>query len=400
MVTREKFLPTKASKSRCCLLIGVMICLYLLENASITSFIDSRIFNYIIKPILWIGVAYIVWLLPKVRAKGLLKLRSFLNWWAFNFAVIYIMVSVVAGMIDGFGKSPYSHSPIGIITNIIFIGSMLVGREFIRSFIVNNLTKDEKYLIFILVALFMTITNISLNRFTHLNGKVEIVKFIAQYFAPEFSQNLLVTYLVYLGGALPAIIYLGIVQGFHWLCPILPDLKWITKALIGVLCPVFFLMSMQSIYLEESKEILKREKDKESTISWIITSILSIAIIWFAVGVFPIYPSVIATGSMEPMIKPGDVIIVKKIDGNNVKIGEVIQFRRDNILISHRVIEIKEDDQGKSYRTKGDNNSAPDSDFVKPEQIKGKITYVVPKIGWPTLLMKSKEDIPLEKIVF
>lgn len=400
MVIRERFLPTRPSRGRCILLIGIVISLYLLENASIISLIDGQVFNYIIKPTLWLGLAYMVFSLPKVRAKGKLKLRGFINWWAFNFAVIFIVISVFAGFVDGLGKSPYSHTPIGIIMNITFIGATLIGREFVRAYLVNNLARNESYLIFILVAVFMTVTGISLNRLTNVNGSVELVKFIAQHFAPDFCHNLLATYLVFLGGPLASIIYLGTVEGFHWLSPILPDLKWITKALIGILCPIFCFMAIQSLYFDASKELKKRDKDEESPFSWMVTSIISIAIIWFAVGVFPIYPSVVATGSMEPMIKPGDVILVRKIDGNDVKLGDVIQFRRDSILISHRIIEIKEDDAGKSYRTKGDNNSAPDTELVSPAQIKGKIMHVVPKIGWPTLLLKSKDDIPLDEIVF
>jgi signal peptidase I len=128
-------------------------------------------------------------------------------------------------------------------------------------------------------------------------------------------------------------------------------------------------------------------------------------IIWFAVGVFPIYPSVIATGSMKPMIKPGDIILVKKIvdmDGiNSLKEGDVIQFQRDSMLISHRIIEVVNDEkEGIQFITKGDNNSGEDTDFVRPEDIKGTIEQVVPKIGWVTLLIKSDKDVDLDKIEF
>lgn len=401
MNIREKFLPTKQSKNRCFLLLGLIIFIYFLENSAIRSFIDSRILNYFIKPVLWGGGVYLVWLFPKIHPKGLLKLKGFINLWAFNFAVVYIIISVIAGLIDGFGKSPYSHSVIGILMNIIFVGSKLLGREFIRSFIVNNSTKKENYFIFILIALFMTFTKIPLNKFIEISSFKGAIMFFAQYFAPEFSLNLLATYLVFLGGPLPSIIYLGVIEGFHWFSPILPDLKWITTALIGILIPVFCLMIMQNLYNNSAKKLKRKDKDKESVVGWMITTILCIGIIWFSVGVFPIYPSVIATGSMEPMIKPGDVILVKKTDSNDFKIGDVIQFRRDNILISHRIIDIKENKiEEKSYRTKGDNNSAPDSELVKPELIKGKIIKVIPKVGWPTLLLKSKEDINLEEIEF
>ena len=148
-----------------------------------------------------------------------------------------------------------------------------------------------------------------------------------------------------------------------------------------------------------------RDQEGESPTSWIITSIISIGIIWFAVGVFPIYPSVIATGSMKPMIKPGDIILVKKIvdmDGiNSLKEGDVIQFQRDSMLISHRIIEVVNDEkEGIQFITKGDNNSGEDTDFVRPEDIKGTIEQVVPKIGWVTLLIKSDKDVDLDKIEF
>lgn len=405
MKTRDEFLPTQKSKINCIILIILITFLYILESVSITAYIDISLLNFIIKPLLWIGVIYRVLTFPRIRFKSRLKLRGFLYFWAFNFGIIFIIISIFAGVIDGLGKSPYSHSPIGILTNILFIGSMLVGRELVRSYLVNSFTDEENYIVFIIIALMMTLTSISFKKYLDIEGYLSLVKFIAQYLAPEFAQNLFAVYLVYLGGPLTSIIYLGIIQGFHWFSPILPDLKWITTALIGVLGPVFFFMIIQNIYIGASKQLKKKDENEESPFSWIITSILSIGIIWFSVGVFPIYPSVIATGSMEPMIKPGDVILVRKIidmDGvNQLKAGDVIQFKKDNILISHRIMEIvKSDEEGLGIRTKGDNNSIEDTDVVRPEQVKGIIINVIPKVGWPTLLIKNKDDIPLEQVEF
>lgn len=398
MLIKERYLPTRPSKPISFLLMGTMVCLYLLQNSSISSIIDGGIFSYIVMPLLWLTLAFLVWFLPKVHPKGLLRLKSFLKLWSFNFAIAYILISVIAGFIDGFGKSPYSHSFKGVIMNIFLITSVLLGRELIRNYIINSLTDNENYLFFLITALFMTITNISLNSFTTLKGYAKIVEFTARYFAPEFCRNFLANYLVFLGGPASSIIYIGVIEAVHWLSPVLPNLKWITQALVGILCPVFSLMFLQNMYIGVSKKGRKREVEKENPISWMITSIVSIGIIWFSVGVFPIYPSVIATGSMEPMIKPGDVILIKKTD--NVKLNDVVQYKKDDILIAHRIIDIVEDEKGKSYRTKGDNNSVPDFDLVNGEQIKGKVVKVVPKIGWPTLLIKSKRDVPLEKVEF
>lgn len=406
MKNSENHLPTVTSYKRITTIIVLLLTIYLLENFSIKLHISNRSFTNIIKPILWSILIIIVWRMPRHKSKAKLRHRKVIYLWSFIFGLMYILLQVFAGFFDGFGKSPYSHSYTGILNNLISISYVLIGRELIRSYLINSSTKKENYLILIIVSLLMTITNFSIGKYTGLNNLESLVQFIAEYFLPELSHNLFAGYLVYLGGSLVSIIYLGIIQGFHWLSPVLPDLKWINTALIGILGPIFFLMSMQSIYVNHSKAKKEKLDDKDDDImSWVFTSIISIIIIWFAVGVFPIYPSVIITGSMEPDIKPGDVILVEKIadikDINSIKINDVIQFKRDGVLISHRVIDIKNDeDQGLQFKTKGDNNSGADVDLVKPQDIRGTIKYAIPKIGWITLLIRSDNEILIDEVIF
>lgn len=401
---KHDYLPIKESKNKCVVLITLLILFYIFDNPLMASFLGSQIFMYIFKPSLWIGMIVLIWILPRIRPQGKLRFRGFTNWWALNFAFIYIVFIYMAGLIDGLGKSPYSKDPLTLVLNLFVIAVGVIARESLRSYIINSLTKKENYLLFILIALLMTITNFSINRYTGLSSFKNGVMFTAEYFAPQFSKNILLTYLVFIGGAIPAIIYELVLKGVHWTFPILPDLKWITTAFIGILYPLFALLIFQNIYNKETKQLKIKDDEKESPLGWIMTSIASILIVWFAVGVFPIYPSVIATGSMEPMIKPGDVILVDKAkdieDINGLKVGDVIQFKRDDILISHRIIDIKESKQGIVYKTKGDNNSSSDSELVKPENIKGMIVKVVPKVGLPTLLIKQDKGSSLEGIEF
>lgn len=404
MKNSAKYLPTETSYKKCIFVVLLVIFIYIFDNSFLRSYIDGWIYTYVLKPLLWIIITFTIWRMPQIRPAAKLRHKKDIYFWAFIFGTIFVVINVFAGFFDGLGKSPYSHSFTGIFTNLIYVGSALVAREFVRSYLVNSITKKENYFIFfILIALLMTTTNFSTNKYMGLKNLESSVQFIAEYFAPEFSHNLFAVYLVYLGGPIASIIYLTVIQGFHWLSPILPSLKWINTALVGILSPIFFLMSFNSIYSNITKQ--KKIKENEDILSWIITSIISIIIIWFAVGVFPIYPSVIITGSMEPEIKPGDIILVKKItnmeDINNLKINDVIQFQRDGILISHRIIDIKDDDkEGIQFKTKGDNNSAADSDLVKPPDIKGTIKHTVPKLGWLTLLMRSTNEISIDEVVF
>jgi signal peptidase len=387
-------LPDNSVKIRCLVLFFPIVTFCLLNNLSIEG-LTSGILNLIIKPLLWCGAIVIIRFFPEARSSAPLRLRDNILWFGVLFAVIFVLVQFCSGFIFSFGKSPYDLSVTGILFNIISIGAFTVGRESVRSYFTNSILRKENYLLFIAIALFMTLINYKVSEFSALKNAEDVVKFLAQNVVPDFCHNLLATYLCFLGGVAPAAAYMCILQAFNWLSPILPNLQWITKALIGIMCPIFSLTAVQSYYLREIKAVRRFKRESESPVGWMLTCIMSIGIIWFSVGVFPVYPSVIATGSMEPVIYPGDVILIEKVHNNDVEklaIGDIIQFRVENFMVSHRIIEVIEGEQGVYYRTKGDNNNAPDSQPVLPQNIKGRVVRVVPKIGWPTLLIRQKQD--------
>lgn len=394
-------LQTEKNRIKILFLLVSVLGIYALENTFICSLIGNSLFLYGLKPLLWCGVALALFTMPVLRYKSKLRTRNFINSWSFIFAVIFICVQVLAGLVDGLGKSPYDHSVLGIALNIFSVGTVLVGREFFRSYVISSLTKDDNYIIFLAVSLLMTALAFPVQKYLDLQGYESIVKFFAQFFLPEFSKNFLATYLVFLGGPFTSLIFLGTLETFNWMSPILPDLQWITAASVGILTPAFMFTTMQSMFEVESKQRHRSDVKKEGLASFIITILVSVGIVWFAVGVFPVYPSVVVTGSMEPMIYPGDVILVKKTtDIKEIQIGDVIYFKRGDIMISHRITEIIPKDGVPNYRTKGDNNNAADIQLVNPEQIRGEIIKVVPNIGWPTVLIKSRKDISLDEIVY
>lgn len=96
---------------------------------------------------------------------------------------------------------------------------------------------------------------------------------------------------------------------------------------------------------------------------------------------------IIMSGSMEPDIKTGDMIITKESD--NYKIGDVIAFKDANFVTAHRIVEISTEDGEKIFKTKGDNNNTADRNLVKSQQIKGKIVNKIPKVGKAVLYLKT-----------
>jgi len=91
----------------------------------------------------------------------------------------------------------------------------------------------------------------------------------------------------------------------------------------------------------------------------------------------------VASGSMLDTIKVDDIVIVK-IDNDikNINTGDIIVFKQDNAIITHRVIEINDEE----IITKGDANNTNDEPITKDSVI-GRVIKIIPNIAiWKKVL--------------
>lgn len=86
-------------------------------------------------------------------------------------------------------------------------------------------------------------------------------------------------------------------------------------------------------------------------------------------------PMIVLTDSMLPEIASGDLIFVKQIDPEDVKVGDIISFfdpaGNGSSVVTHRVIEIVDDNGVTKWRTRGDNNNTEDRLLVPFENLVG-----------------------------
>ena len=101
-------------------------------------------------------------------------------------------------------------------------------------------------------------------------------------------------------------------------------------------------------------------------------------------------PYTIITGSMQPEINVGDIVIIKK--QNTAEVGEIVAYQNNSSIIVHRVIEKVENNSKVEYITKGDNNNAPDMKTVKSEQIIGVGKYVIPELGHIAIFVATNPE--------
>lgn len=99
---------------------------------------------------------------------------------------------------------------------------------------------------------------------------------------------------------------------------------------------------------------------------------------------------IIKSNSMEPSIKSGDVVIVKKVPEENIKVGDIITFKQNTEIITHRISKIEEENNIKKYITKGDNNNLEDSEKITYEGIKGKNIITIPYLGKIINMLENK----------
>lgn len=89
--------------------------------------------------------------------------------------------------------------------------------------------------------------------------------------------------------------------------------------------------------------------------------------------VFGIKPFIVLTGSMEPTINTGDMAIIKIVNPENLKVGDIIAFRNteEDVITLHRIVQIEKEDNTFCFKTKGDNNNFEDKQIVKKENLEG-----------------------------
>ncbi|MGL5244068.1 MAG: signal peptidase I [Sarcina sp.] len=87
----------------------------------------------------------------------------------------------------------------------------------------------------------------------------------------------------------------------------------------------------------------------------------------------------VLTGSMNPNIPKGSLVIVKEVTDKDINVNDVITYRgkNSNAIITHRVVEISND----KYITKGDANETRDTHPVELRRVLGKTIYHIPYLG-------------------
>ena len=196
---------------------------------------------------------------------------------------------------------------------------------------------------------------------------------------PALVQSTLLTALLAVGGMLPAVEYrlLALLPG---LLPRVPAANRFAQVFLSLLLPLLFLIAISEDWSVPAEQQEAPAKGRRA-LAWAATALPCLALIAFFAGWLPAYPTAIATGSMEPEIQIGDMVVMARWGLADIQPGDVIAVERQGRTIVHRVVEVRQEAGEPLYVTQGDANNAPDEEPAAQSQVEGRMIGLVPALG-------------------
>jgi signal peptidase len=91
----------------------------------------------------------------------------------------------------------------------------------------------------------------------------------------------------------------------------------------------------------------------------------------------------VRSASMSPAIRVGDLVVEERVDPAVIGVGDVITLDTGTgATVTHRVATVTPNDAGPMFTTKGDANASPDPVATPSSQVRGRVTWDVPFLGF------------------
>lgn len=360
--------------------VYIFVIILFIWNILICCLKNITIYSNVINYIFWIIILICCLILFRKEYKRD-KYKSIIYKDVLVFVLIYIIVYYLLGFVVGFKKSPLSFQFINIIVNMIQFVSLRLIVETVKYYLIKE---NNSKLFIIMVTILFIIINIDINYIISLFGSgTELFKYISSTVVPIVMYGIVGTYIIRNSTLTTNLLLQLVPLVLVYTIPISPNMDW-------YLYGVFHIIYLYIVYAYVKFELDKREqtekKAKASVYSTLPVIIIFIILILFVLGKFSYVPLGVMSNSMKPEFERGDIVIYKKTKSvDEIVNNDIVCYQLDDIKVMHRVIKIENINNKKYFVTKGDNLKTKDPLKVNEEQIKGKIKFVIPRLGYPSV---------------
>lgn len=307
------------------------------------------------------------------------------------FLLASFLVYYLFGIVIGFYKIDNYFNIYGLKTFIIPLLATIILKEYLRYQV---LTKSEESKLFIIIAviIFILIDISNAIYYGTFDTLYSIFMFVALTLLPSISSNIAASYISLKVGYKPNIVWILITKMYIYFIPIVPNPNEYILSVIRFIFPLLIAYRVYVLFTKVKDEEISRNYNKRRKgINLIIPTILVVIMVYLTSGYFHYYAIAIASGSMHPQIKKGDVVIIEKVSGNydTLKVGEVLAFKYNDVIVVHRIVNIVNENDEYYFYSKGDANKNADNFVISEDMVIGVVNYKVPYIGLPTVWLNE-----------
>lgn len=90
----------------------------------------------------------------------------------------------------------------------------------------------------------------------------------------------------------------------------------------------------------------------------------------------------VLSGSMRPVFEPGDMIVIREVKPENIHIGDILTFKVGSTIVTHRVVQVTNENGAITFKTKGDANNTEDGSLTQDDKLIGRYAFRIPYGGY------------------
>lgn len=317
-----------------------------------------------------------------------------------------IVLFLLLGLKLGFVHNVYQWNLSGIVQVFLPAFLLIVGAEVLRGQLVEKGKGSLLAVLYTGLALWLIMVLIALPAY-NLAEHQAIFTVLTTVVGPLLLTNILTTYIAYTYDYRINLGYRLVMELPAYLLPILPDAGVFLPALFQIGLIALLTLALAGLHRTNAPKTLaamtRRQQPKrlatdqqrrlKRTVKWVSLGIVAVgATVYVALmsGLFKYYFLAIGSGSMEPSLYRGDLILVEKSKAyDELEVGDVLIYRHSNAIMVHRITEISQEGNHYIYQTKGDHNASPDTWRVEQGDVIGLARGRIATFGYPTLWLNE-----------